>query len=65
MREAAKGSKERREDDDWLPNLPDFKRGASTITQQLAKNLISLRKKTFLSQGRGSDSDYFPGTRTK
>jgi len=32
MREAAKEAKKEGEDDDWLPNLPDFKRGASTIT---------------------------------
>jgi monofunctional biosynthetic peptidoglycan transglycosylase len=39
QKEAAKEARQEGEDDDWLPNLPDFKRGASTITQQLAKNL--------------------------
>ncbi len=27
-------------DDDWIPPMPSFKRGASTVTQQLAKNLF-------------------------
>ena len=39
MREAAREAKKEGENDDWLPTLPDFKRGASTISQQLAKNL--------------------------
>jgi monofunctional biosynthetic peptidoglycan transglycosylase len=36
MREATKEAKKEGENDDWLPTLPDFKRGASTISQQLA-----------------------------
>ena len=39
MRDAAREAKKEGENDDWLPTLPDFKRGASTISQQLAKNL--------------------------
>src|SRR4051812_17350383 len=39
QRETAREAKREGEDDDWLPNLPDFRRGASTISQQLAKNL--------------------------
>lgn len=35
------------EDSEWLPSLPDFKRGASTITQQLAKNLYLSSRRTF------------------
>ena len=39
QKEADKEAKQEGENDSWLPNLPDFKRGASTISQQLAKNL--------------------------
>src|SRR3954468_15612013 len=35
QREAARQAKAEGEDDDWLPNLPEFKRGGSTISQQL------------------------------
>lgn len=37
---------------DWLPYLPDFKRGASTISQQLAKNLYLSSDKTFIRKGQ-------------
>lgn len=53
QREAAKDAqKEGADQADWLPYLPDFKRGASTITQQLAKNLYLSSQRTFLRKGQ-------------
>jgi len=52
QREAAREAKEQGEDDDWLPNLPDFKRGASTISQQLAKNLYLSSQRSWLRKGQ-------------
>lgn len=53
QREAAKEAKtEGDEEEDWLPSLPDFKRGASTVTQQLAKNLYLSSQRTFIRKGQ-------------
>lgn len=53
QREAAKEAKlEGDEEGDWLPSLPDFKRGASTVTQQLAKNLYLSSQRTFVRKGQ-------------
>ena len=52
MREAAKEAKKEGENDDWLPTLPDFKRGASTISQQLAKNLYLSSRRSFFRKGQ-------------
>jgi len=39
-------------EDDWIPPMPSFKRGASTISQQLAKNLFLSEDRNFLRKGR-------------
>src|SRR6185503_2956474 len=52
LREATREAKKEGEDDDWLPTLPDFKRGASTISQQLAKNLYLSSRRSFFRKGQ-------------
>jgi len=52
MRDAAREAKKEGENDDWLPTLPDFKRGASTISQQLAKNLYLSSQRSFFRKGQ-------------
>lgn len=52
QREAAREAKREGEDDDWLPNFPEFKRGASTISQQLAKNLYLSSQRSFIRKGQ-------------
>lgn len=44
---------------DWIPPLPSFKRGASTVTQQLAKNLYLSEDRNFLRKGREAVYTYF------
>lgn len=51
LRDAAREAKKEGENDDWLPNIPEFKRGASTISQQLAKNLYLSSKRSFFRKG--------------
>lgn len=52
QREQSREAKREGEDDDWLPSLPDFKRGASTISQQLAKNLYLSSQRSFVRKGQ-------------
>ncbi|MEP6900251.1 MAG: biosynthetic peptidoglycan transglycosylase [Actinomycetota bacterium] len=58
------GEKEAKEDgdydpNDWIPPMPSFKRGASTITQQLAKNLYLSEERSFFRKGREAAITYF------
>jgi monofunctional biosynthetic peptidoglycan transglycosylase len=58
------GEKEAREEgdydpNDWIPPMPNFKRGASTVTQQLAKNLYLSEDRNFLRKGREAVYTYF------
>ena len=46
-------------EDDWIPPMPSFKRGASTITQQLAKNLYLSEERNFFRKGREALYTYF------
>ncbi len=59
----AKTKQERKDcvpsEDDWIPPLPSFKRGASTVTQQLAKNLFLSEDRNFLRKGREAIYTYF------
>jgi monofunctional biosynthetic peptidoglycan transglycosylase len=58
------GEKEAKEEgdydpNDWIPPMPSFKRGASTVTQQLAKNLYLSEDRNFLRNGREAIYTYF------
>lgn len=58
------GENEARESGDydpeaWIPPMPSFKRGASTVTQQLAKNLYLSEDRNFLRKGREAVYTYF------
>lgn len=58
------GEKEAKEEgdydpDDWIPPMPSFKRGASTISQQLAKNLFLSEDRNFMRKGREAVYTYF------
>jgi len=43
----------------WIPPMPSFKRGASTVSQQLAKNLYLSEERNFLRKGREALITYF------
>lgn len=58
------GEKEAKESGDfdpnsWIPTMPSFKRGASTVTQQLGKNLYLSEDRNFLRKGREAVYTYF------
>jgi monofunctional glycosyltransferase len=55
----AKAEGEGEAEDSWIPPLPNFKRGASTITQQLAKNLYLSSERTFARKAREAVLTYF------
>jgi monofunctional biosynthetic peptidoglycan transglycosylase len=60
QRDAAKEAKEAGEDQSsWIPPMPSFKRGASTITQQLAKNLYLSSERSFIRKAREAAITYF------
>ena len=61
MKEGEKEAKEEGDYDpnDWIPPMPDFKRGASTVSQQLAKNLYLSEERSFLRKGREAIDTYF------
>jgi monofunctional biosynthetic peptidoglycan transglycosylase len=44
---------------DWIPDLKNFKRGGSTITQQLAKNLYLSEERSFARKAREAVITYF------
>jgi len=59
QKDADKEARQEGENDSWLPNLPDFKRGASTISQQLAKNLYLSSERSFMRKGQEAIITYF------
>lgn len=59
QKESEKEAKQEGENDSWLPNMPDFKRGASTISQQLAKNLYLSSQRSFMRKGQEAIITYF------
>lgn len=61
VKEGEKDAKEEGDYDpnDWIPPMPNFKRGASTVTQQLSKNLFLSEDRNFLRKGREAVYTYF------
>ena len=59
QKDAEKEAQREGENDSWLPNMPDFKRGGSTISQQLAKNLYLSNERSFLRKGKEAVLTYF------
>ena len=60
QRDAEKEAKQEGDDSSsWIPQMPDFKRGASTISQQLAKNLYLSSERSFVRKGQEAIITYF------
>jgi monofunctional biosynthetic peptidoglycan transglycosylase len=61
QKESEKEAKQEGEQDEssWIPQMPTFKRGASTITQQLAKNLYLSSERTFARKIKEAAITYF------
>src|SRR5438128_11332176 len=59
QKEADKEAKQEGENDSWLPNMPDFKGGASTISPALAKNLYLSSERSFIRKGQEAIITYF------
>jgi len=60
QRDAAKEAKQQNEDESsWIPAMPSFKRGASTVSQQLAKNLYLTTERSFVRKAREAAITYF------
>ncbi len=61
VKEGEKQAKEEGEFDenDWIPPMPSFKRGASTVSQQLTKNLYLSEERSFFRKGREALYTYF------
>lgn len=59
QKDAEKEAQREGENDSWLPNMPDFKRGGSTISQQLAKNLYLSNERSFLRKAKEAVLTYF------
>jgi monofunctional glycosyltransferase len=60
QREAEKEAKKEGDDDaGWLPDMPEFKRGASTVSQQLAKNLYLSSQRNLVRKGQEAIATIF------